>query len=898
MANTSSSATPMLRQYYEIKKENPGALLFFRLGDFYEMFFDDALLGARELDIALTARHKESGNPVPMCGVPHHAAGQYVAKLIQKGYRVAICEQVEEPSAKTKLVRRRVVRVITPGTAIDEQMLEGAENRYLAAIFGAAEGMGAAFLDLTTGEFLATEFAGDAAFEKVLGQLEQFQPREVITPRTLEKLLSPLFPRHALATSEASAPSSEPEADSERQTPPRFAGALTVRDDWAFAPDQGAEFLKARFGAATLAGYGLDGKKWATAAAAAALRYVCDTQMNDAGHVTGVSWFEPRDFMQLDSATLRNLEIIESASGGKRETLLGTLDATETGMGARLLRSWLVRPSMKIGEINARLDAVAELHRDAICRDKLRQTLKSVQDIERLLGRVSLGVATPRDLVALRASGDALPDIKTLLGASGASLLHVLRDSLDECADVRERIAATLTENPPMKIEDGGVIRAGVNAELDEARALRHNAQSVIAAIETRERERTGIGSLKVRFNNVFGYYIEISKANLKSAPSDYERKQTLVNAERFTTPELKEYEEKALNAEAAIFDLETRLFQELRAGVMRETPRLQAAARIVATLDALAAFAHLAALRRYVRPTLHEGDELEIAAGRHPVVETHTTRFVPNDVALNNSTERVQIITGPNMGGKSVFLRQTGLIAVMAHVGSFVPAKSARIPIIDRIFTRIGASDNLAHGRSTFMVEMTETANILNTATPRSLALLDEIGRGTSTFDGLSIAWAVGEYLHNHPQHAAKTLFATHYHELTELARLLPGAGNLQLAVSENQGDIVFLHKVVEGSASKSYGIEVARLAGLPAAVVTRAREILENLEANELDVLGKPKLARHLPGRGKKWKEQPTLFEKANESVIEELRMLDTDHITSEQALEALRRLQRRLV
>lgn len=887
----SPPATPMVRQYLEIKQQHPGTLLFFRMGDFYELFFDDAILAAREMDVTLTARHKDSDNPIPMCGVPHHAAAGYIAKLIEKGFRVAVCEQTEEPSAKTKLVRREVIRVVTPGTAIDEQMVGGAENRYLAAVAGAGDAMGAAFLDLTTGEFLATEFRGEGNFESVLAQLEQFQPREVIAPKSLERLLAPMFSKAGVAPEETT-------TDGERRLPPRFACALTLCDDWHFSTDLCDDFLRTHFGVASLAGFGLEGRVRAVSAAAGALRYIRDTQRNDARHVTGISWFEPSDFMQLDAATLRNLEIVESSSGGKRDTLLSVIDTTETGMGSRLLKNWLLRPSMNVRELDARLDAVAELHRDTIRRDRLRQTLKRVQDIERLLGRVSLGTATPRDVVALRASCEALPDLKKLMAESSASLLRQLDDSLDDCAELRARIADTLTETPPLKIEEGNVIRAGFDAELDELRHLRQDSQSAIAAIETRERERTGISSLKVRFNNVFGYYIEISKANLKLVPDDYDRKQTLVNAERFTTPELKDLEDRVLNAEARIITIETKIFQDLRASILDDTPRLQTAARVVATLDCLAGFAHLAAARRYVRPVLHESDELVITGGRHPVVETHTSRFVPNDVVINNSTERLHIITGPNMGGKSVYLRQIGLIAVMAHIGCFVPAKEARVPVIDRVFTRIGASDNLSRGRSTFMVEMTETANILNTATPRSLVLLDEIGRGTATFDGLSIAWAVGEYLHESGQHAAKTLFATHYHEMTELARLLPGVKNIQLAVSENAGDIVFLHKVIDGSASKSYGIEVARLAGLPSSVLARAREILQNLEANELDVLGKPKLARHLPSRKKKNDDQPNLFDKANENVLDELRNLELDGLSASDALTVLERLKSRVL
>ncbi|HNH82861.1 MAG TPA: DNA mismatch repair protein MutS [Acidobacteriota bacterium] len=889
----SSPNTPMLRQYHEIRKQYPGTLLFFRLGDFYEMFYEDAEIGARELSITLTARHKETDNPVPMCGVPHHALKHYLSRLIKKGYRVALCEQVEEASAAVKLVKRKVVRVITPGTAIDEQLLEGADNQYLAAVFGAGDHMAAAFLDLSTGEFQATEFAGPDHFTNTLLQLEQFNPREILCSRSLE----PLFAPHIAPRSVENLPTTTEDEESADQRL-RLSTVLTLLDDWSFAPEQGADFLTQHFEVTTLDGFGLSDKKWAIGASAAIVRYVRDTQMCDAKHITELSYFEPQEYMQLDAATVRNLELVEAIQGGKRETLFGTIDLTQTGMGARLLKSWLLRPSLKLGELNARLDAVGELHRQTMNRDKLRQWLTQVYDVERLLGRVSLGTANPRDLVALGSSLEPLPAMKQLLGTMKSSLLQVLYESLDELTDVRSWIGEALTESPPMKIDEGNVIRVGFHAELDSLRELRSNTQSFIAEVERRERERTGIASLKVKSNNVFGYFIEVTKSNLKNVPADYQRKQTIATGERFITPELKDYEEKILSAEQNILQLETTLFTELKQRIAAQIGRIQITARILATLDVLGSFAQLAAMRNYVRPELHEDDELTILNGRHPVVETHTTRFVPNDVHLNNTTDRLVIITGPNMGGKSVYLRQTALIVILAQIGCFVPASQARLPLLDRVFTRVGASDNLARGRSTFMVEMTEAANILNTATPRSLVLLDEIGRGTATFDGLSLAWAIAEHLHNSPQHAAKTLFATHYHEMVELEKLLPGVHNVQLAVTAKDGHLIFLHKVVQGSASKSYGIEVAKLAGLPAVVLSRAREILENLEANELDVLGKPKLARHMPSR-KDWKKnQPTLFDKANESVIDDLRALDAEHLTPEEAKKALIALQSQLV
>ncbi len=886
----STAATPMMRQYFAIKAKYPGTLLFFRLGDFYEMFFEDAHIASRELDLTLTARHKDTAQPVPMCGVPYHAAAGYIARLVERGYRVAICEQTEEATNKTKLVERAVVRVVTPGTSLEETLLAGAENRFLAALSSNAEATTVALLDVTTGEFSVTELRGEAHLEAALNLLERFDPREVLAPQTLAPLLSAAFPQP---------PSPDTPADGKPSGPPRFTAALTLTEPLSFAPDVGETLLREQFGVRSLAGFGLEGRPLAIGTAAAILRYLRETQMSDARHVTGVTWFETTTTLELDTLTLKNLEVITGASGGKRDALLGVLDDTITNMGARLLRQWLLRPSLELPIIEARLDAVAELHQKPIERDGFRQLLRDIQDIERLVGRLSLNMATPRDVAALRTSCAHLPALRERLLACTSSLLLTLGETLDPCADLHQRMTETLADAPPVKLEDGGIIRPGFSAELDELRHLRHDASGAMAAIEQRERERTGIGSLKVRFNQVFGYYIEVTKANLKYVPADYERKQTIANGERYTTPELKQLEARLRDAEVRLLALETQIFQELRAFLVAHAPRLQTAARIVATLDVLAALAEVAARRRYVRPELHAGDELVIEDGRHPVVEANVERFVPNDVRMNNSTDRLLIITGPNMGGKSVFLRQTGLIVLMAHAGAFVPARRASIPLVDRIFTRIGASDNVARGRSTFMVEMTETACILNTATPRSLVLLDEVGRGTSTFDGLSLAWAVCEYLHDDPHHAAKTLFATHYHELVELAQVLPGVCNVQLAVSEQNGDIVFLHRVIPGSASKSYGIEVGRLAGLPASVIVRAREILANLEANELDVLGKPKLARHLPARrGKVQRAQPTLFEAVNESVLEELRALDLNSLTPDLALTVLRRLQERLL
>ncbi len=860
-----SQLTPMLRQYHEIKKQYPGTLLFFRLGDFYELFFDDALIGSREMEITLTARHKDRGNPVPMCGVPYHAVTGYITKLVRKGYRVAICEQAEDPKSATKLVRREVVRVVTPGTALENQLLEAKQNCYLASLCGSGEGMGLALLDISTGEFLATQFLGEMAWQSIREQLEIFSPREIVHPNSLSPLINQARAQgdqENLASPLAQAARSVPPASSHLQESVAqtveslsdsgsyiaLNATLTPLDDWLFGYEHADSLLKSQLGVASLDGFGLNDRAFAVCAAGAAVHYINETQKAQALHLREITYFEASDHLVLDATTVTNLELASSQDGKSSFSLFGILDETMTGMGARLLRQWTLRPSVKIGEIEARLDAVEELKSSAIKRDRLRQKLEPMADLERLAGKITLGRANARDLISLRQSIEVIPSLRQTIADARASLLQVLAENLDDLDDLRSLIAGAIADDPPAAAGEPGMIRDGFNAELDELRNLARSGKSYIAAIEARERGRTGVSSLKVKFNHVFGYFIEISNSNKDRVPANYERKQTLVNSERYTTPELKEYEAKVLGAEERILELETQLFTEVRRTLAQEVRRIQGVARAVALLDVAVSLAEVAAKHNYVRPQLHEGDEIEIRAGRHAVIETLGERFVPNDLFINNSTDRLLIITGPNMGGKSVFLKQTALIVILAQMGSFVPASSAKIALVDRIFTRVGASDNLARGRSTFMVEMTETSNILNTATPRSLVLLDEVGRGTATFDGLSLAWAIAEYLHDNPRHSAKTLFATHYHEMTELAKMRPGVQNYQVAVSESKGEIVFLRRVVQGSASKSYGIEVARLAGLPRSVIERAREILNNLEQNELDVTGKPKFARHL--------------------------------------------------
>jgi DNA mismatch repair protein MutS len=830
----------MLRQYHELKQQHPGTLLFFRLGDFYELFFDDALTGSRELQITLTARHKESGNPVPMCGVPHHSAANYIARLVRKGYRVAICEQTEEAGKTKKLVRREVVRIVTPGTPIDPQLLEAREPVFLAAVCTAGETIGAAFLDISTGEFRVTQESGRDSWIRIRAALESYAPRELLFPVSLAALIkSGLSGKTQTALLPLESEKSERQGFSDNGIGLGFSATLTPLDDWQWQREDCQSLLLQHFKVQFLDGYGLTKRDEAIRAAGACLRYAQETQRAAAAHITDLVYFEPQDHLVLDSVTVRNLELVESLAGGSGRSLLQVIDETVTGMGGRLLRSWLLRPCVKRMEVEARLGAVQDLFSSHRRRDKLRALLKEVSDLERLIGRVSLGSATPRDLVAILRSLNQVPEIRSVLAEMDSSLLEVLAENSDELLDVRELIGKAISEDPPVKLADGDTIRDGFSAELDELRSVSRNAKQIIATLEATERSRSGITNLRIKFNGVFGYFIEVSKANAGRVPPEYERRQTLANAERFTTSELREWEKKVLGADERIIQLESELFAGVCRRIAAETKRIQMTARALAALDALAAMAEISARRRYVRPTLHDGDELEIVQGRHPVIEAFVDEpFVPNSLYLNNSTDRLLIITGPNMGGKSTILRQTAIICILAQTGCFVPAERARLPLLDRIWTRVGASDDLTRGRSTFMVEMTETAAILHSATPRSLVLLDEIGRGTATFDGLSIAWAVAEYLHDSADHAAKTLFATHYHELTELAERLPGAQNYQITATEREGEVVFLHRLERGRASKSYGIEVARLAGLPPSVLATAREVLARLERYELEV------------------------------------------------------------
>ena len=865
--------TPMMRQYHAMKQEVPDALLMFRLGDFYELFFEDAVTASRELEITLTARHKERENPVPMCGVPFHAADGYIARLLRKGFKVAICDQMEAPQKGVKIVRREITRVVTPGTITDSNVLTPGENNYLLAVTEIAETLGCAFLDVSTGEFRAVEFAGPHRWDLLMLESDHFAPREVVFPERLKTAVQVLI-----------------------------GVAKTSIEDWLFDADYSDRILKDQMQTATLDGFGLTGRLAAVGACGAIVHYVRQTQKAALEHVNSIVYHDSANYLILDSATIRNLELFESPGGGGdghvKDTLIGVLNRTHTGMGARLLRAWMMRPSIDATEIESRYDAVGELAGSAVAIDAVHKSFDGIFDIERLLSKITIGTAGPRELLSLRSSMVCLPRIADAISKLKAGRFGELHRRLDLLEDLKSLLNDSIADDPPPTLMDGGVIRDGYNSSLDELRVLSKGGKSYLASLEIRERERTGISSLKVRFNRVFGYYIEISNSNRHLVPPDYDRKQTLVGAERYTTPELKEYEEKILTAEERILEIEKRLFQEIRSRIAAEASRIRHTASVIAELDVLANFAGIASKYGYSRPQLAiNNDELIIRQGRHPVIEAlaeqqRADRFVPNDLYMNDSTDQILVITGPNMGGKSTYLRQAALLVILAQMGSFVPAHMMKFPLADRIFTRIGASDNLTRGRSTFMVEMTETALILNSATRRSLIVLDEIGRGTATFDGLSLAWAVIEHIQ--ARIAAKTIFATHYHELTELADLLPGIRNLHVTVKETGNRIIFLRTVEAGPADRSYGIEVARLAGIPVTVTERAREILRKHEENE------HQLTDNLTVRARRKTRvvvhQLPLFTAIEEELRNSLRALDIDNLTPMDALRMLEELRKK--
>jgi len=875
-AGPAASVTPAMRQYLDAKQQYRDAILFFRMGDFYEMFYEDALVAARALDLTLTSRSKDAhGTSIPMCGIPHHAADTYLARLVKKGFRVAVCDQVEDPKKAKGLVKRAIVRVVSPGTLTDADHLDAREPAFLLSVTGSDPVFGVALLDLTTGDFSCAEYTGKAGLQALADEVMVLRPREIVAPVDLD--LNRLF------------------IDGAAERLP-----VTRVEAWTFEHESARRRLIDQFRTIGLEGFGLDGHPFAVSAAGALLHYLRDTQKADLAHIRSIAYKTSADCLLLDAVTLKHLEIVESMQGGRDGTLLHDIDRTITPMAGRLLRAWLLRPLVSLDRIRDRLDAVEELAFRSTDRGKFRDVLKGVQDLERLVGRAALGTAGPRDLVGLKQSITAVPKARLILEACEAPLTQSLLSSLDNLLDVRDDIDRCLIDEPGAFVRDGGYIRDGLDPELDDVRRISRSGKQVIAELEERERQRTGINSLKVRYNRVFGYYIEISKSHLHAVPADYHRKQTIAGGERFITPALKEYEEKVVGADERILEREVELFERLRERVAAEASRIQETARGLAALDVLAGLAETAAVSNYIKPHVHDGDELSIVDGRHPVVERRCSgAFVPNDVMLDGTASQLVILTGPNMGGKSTYLRQTALICLMAQAGSFVPATRAKIGIVDRVYARVGASDNITRGQSTFMVEMQETANILHGATSRSLIVLDEIGRGTATFDGLSIAWAVAEYLATSPRGRPKTLFATHYHELTDLADALPGIVNAHVAAREWQDDIVFLHKIVPGRSDRSYGIQVARLAGMPAPVITRARAILEALERDELTRGGRPSIS----GTPVEPQQQLGLFQMAPvtdvaaETVAQRLREIDTNSMTPLEALSLLADLKKEL-
>jgi DNA mismatch repair protein MutS len=877
-----------MRQYLDAKRQHRDAIVFFRMGDFYEMFYEDALAASRALDLTLTSRSKDgNGNGIPMCGVPFHAVDGYLAKLVRKGFRVAICEQVEDPKKAKGIVKREVVRVVSPGTLTDANYLDDRQPAFLMSIVNGSDRFGVALLDLSTGEFTTAEYAGADGLSALSDEIAVLRPREIVAPA--DSHVAEKLPEIA-----------------------RLQIPVTTTEGWGFEPEAARRSLIDQLRTHGLDGFGLDGRVAAIQAAGGLIAYLRDTQKADLAHVRAIGYKAIAECLIIDPITLKHLEVVAGSEGGPQGSLLNEIDRTVTSMGGRMLRAWLLRPLVSLERIRDRLDAVEELAFRSTDRGRFREALKNVHDIERLVGRIALGTAGPRDLVSLRLSLAAIPSLRLILGgpdkgrpANGvqAPLLASLLAELDDLTDVRDLIERTLVDEPAAYARDGGFTRDGIDPELDELKTISRSGRQVIAEMEERERARTGIGSLKVRFNRVFGYYIEISKSNLHAVPADYQRKQTIAGGERFTTPALKEYEEKVLGADERILERELEIFETLRTSVAGEASRIQDTARALAALDVLAALAETAAISNFTKPHVHDGDEFVATDARHPVVERFSRDvsaaasakadpFVPNDIDLNGTTRQLVILTGPNMGGKSTYLRQVALLPLLAQAGSFVPAKDAKIPIVDRIFARVGASDNIARGQSTFMVEMQETANILHASTSRSLVVLDEIGRGTSTFDGLSIAWAVAEYLATNQKAKPKTLFATHYHELTDLADAIPGVVNAHVAAREWKDDIIFLRKIVPGRSDRSYGIQVARLAGLPAGVIARARDILGGLERDELSRGGQPTLSGP-PSPAST--QQLGLFQARTETdpIREKLAAVDVDQLTPLQALMLLAEL-----
>lgn len=868
-----------MRQYQGIKRQYPDSILFFRMGDFYETFYEDAKIASRVLGIALTSRDKASGEPIPLAGVPYRAADTYLTKFIKAGYKVAVCEQIEDPKKAKGIVKRDVIRVITPGTVTDPNILDTKSNNYLAALSQMDGRYGFAHVDLSTGEFSVTELDTE---NRLMAEMERIHPAECLVNEKFEE-----------------------ESELVKAIAATVNPAINHVPGWVFTPDAARSELIEHFHTLSLDGFGCENMPAAISAAGALIYYLNDTQKQEVQHIQSLSTYSLEDHMILDADTQRNLELMRSLRDGSTlGTLLEVLDETLTPMGGRKMRSCVLRPLINVDQIRQRLDAIAEFHSRIVFQDEFREVLKNIHDMERLMARISLGTANARDLLALKNSLRLLPPIKEKLSTCEATLLCVLNEELEVLSDVADLIENSIHDDPPTTLTEGNIIKDGYNEELDELRSLSTSGKEWIARLQETERVRTKINSLKIGYNDAFGYYIEVTKANMDLVPEDYVRKQTLVNSERYITPELKEHESRILNAQERMGDLEYEMFCRIRSEVAESTQRIQKAASIIAMLDFLSALAYVASKCNYVKPNVNDSDEVIIKDGRHPVVERFTAGegFVPNDLYVDCDEQQMLIITGPNMSGKSTFLRQIALIALMAQMGSFVPAAEASIGIVDRIFTRVGASDNLVMGRSTFLVEMNEAANILNNATRRSLLILDEIGRGTSTYDGLSIAWAIAEHILDKTKLGSRALFATHYHELVELGNTHPGAKNYNVAVREWEDQVVFLRKIVEGGTDQSYGIHVAQLAGLPIKVIERAREILAMLEENgsaaeDIAEVAKASPTVHkLPSESEYNPTQLSLFGSRADSIVDEINAIDISNMTPLQALNKLQELKKK--
>ena len=875
----SKEKTPMMKQYLDVKSKHPDSILFFRMGDFYEMFYEDAKKASRILDIALTSRNKNAADPVPMCGIPYHAADNYIARIIKEGLKVAICEQVEDPKLASGVVRREVIRIVTPGTVVDSSILDSKRNNYLGAVYPFKNAYGLAVLDISTGEFKITEFAGTNAFEALSNEIDTLDLEEILFPGNTAEKDSGLNSIKALNNK-----------------------IYNSYEEWVFEYDIAYSALKNQFHTISLDGFGCEGLKLAIPAAGAIIHYINETQKSVLEHINRLSYYDKKNYLGLDSSTIQSLDLTHEKGNIKKDSLLSLFDKTITPMGARKLKGWILKPLIDLEQITLRQKVVEEFVKNIFLRSDIRDLLKEIHDLERIIGRISFSLFGARDMIALKKSALTLPKLWRKLEETSLHLIQKILMDWDNLLDVIDLIDKAVVENPPAVMKDGGIIKDGFNKELDELRSILRDGKSWITRLEEQEKKKTGITTLKVRYNKIYGYYIEVTKKNLDAVPENYIRKQSLVNCERFVSQELKKYEEKIMGAEEKIIALENKTLQILREKVAKEGKRVQKMAAKIAEIDVLLTFSEVSSKYNYSKPEMNNGFELIITDGRHPIMERMDleTRFIPNDTNMDCDQNRIMIITGPNMAGKSTYLRQVALIVLMAQMGCFVPVKEAKIGIVDKIFSRVGAQDNILKGQSTFMVEMNETANILNNATNRSLIILDEIGRGTSTFDGISIAWSVVEYLHDKSKAGAKTLFATHYHELTELSMILDGVKNYNVLVREWNDKIIFLRKITEGGSDKSYGIQVARLAGLPDEVLSRAKEVLSNLEKKEFNEVGIPTLGQkqESPDNEEKKPDQLQLFrEKQNDLLLQELEKIDINSTSPIKALNILNELKKKI-